>query len=503
MKRINLTLGNRIFLAFSTTILLMVIAVSISISSIQDIIRNSDEISIENSYKTEILERRIDHLKWVNKLKELITDPEVHALHIETNDHQCAFGHWYYGGDREVIEEDFPELKKYFEEIKEPHFRLHQSAIEIQKKYSTGSMKELLDIFHSKTEKEIEHVDRLFIEIQKTYDIGIKKREATIKADRKKAIVLVILVCLIAAIFSFSFALFIAKSIAKRFKNLLKVAEMISNGNLTAKLKHEANKKDEITSLNNAFSKMLSKLQETVVSVIMGADNVVTASTQISSTSQLLSQGASEQASTAEEISSTIEEINSNIEQNSLNTESSEKLSKEVDTKIHDIKNRLQDVLEANQHISNKINKISEIAFKTNILAINAAIEAARAGENGSGFGAVASEVKSLAELSEKVAKEIISLTEKGLLLSQECTTYLEEILPEVKKSTNKIQEISTSSKEQSIGVNQVNEAMQQLNNITQQNAASSEELASSSEELNSQAEELKQLISFFKLNTN
>jgi len=503
MKSINLTLGNKIFLAFFLTIVLMVTAVSISIYCIQDIIQKSEEISKENNYRNVLLERRVDHLKWASSLKEFITDPTVNHLNIETNAHNCDLGKWYYGEERKIIEKEFPELKELFREMEKPHRELHQSAIEIREKYSGHNIEELLEIYHKKTELAINQVDNSFIKILQSYDKFIAINEAIIKSDRKRTLLLVVIFCSIAVLFSFTFALFTAKSIAKRINSFLIVTETISNGNLNVKIDQKDGKlKDEITNLNNALSKMLTNLQNVVLSVTKGADNIASASTQISSTSQVLSQRASEQASTSEEISANMEEISSNAEQNSSNASLSEKMTQVAKQNMTDIETKLHRLLNVNKEISDKITIVSDIAIQTNLLSLNASVEAARAGSYGSGFAVVASEVGRLASKSKLAASEIESITQQGLNLSQECKSALDKMLPDINNSTSKVQDISIASKEQSIGVNQVNEAVQQLNNLTQLTAASSEELAGNSEEMNSQAEELRQLISFFQLDS-
>jgi methyl-accepting chemotaxis protein len=130
-------------------------------------------------------------------------------------------------------------------------------------------------------------------------------------------------------------------------------------------------------------------------------------------------------------------------------------------------------------------------------------VEAARAGEHGKGFAVVAAEVRKLAERSKLAADEIVELTENSLQLSEMAGSKLSEVLPEIKKTSELLQEITAASIEQNNGASQVNNAVQQLNTVIQQNASVSEEMASSAKELESQAQSLELLVSFFKLNNS
>jgi len=299
-------------------------------------------------------------------------------------------------------------------------------------------------------------------------------------------------------------AYLLIRSITVPMSTAVNLLDKLANGDLNITIPNEYfNRKDEVGDLLQSMSSMITNLTNIVKTIKQNSGQIAGASLQLSNTSQLLSQGATEQASSVEEVSATMEEIAASITQNSDNSKQTEKISEASAQGMVKMAETSKESLDSIKTISQKITIISDIAFQTNILALNAAVEAARAGDQGKGFAVVATEVRKLAEKSKIAADEIISLSNRSVTISQNASKMLQEILPEISKTAHLVQEISQSSTEQSNGALQVNNALQQLNNITQQNAASSEELASSAEELSGQADALNHLISFFKIDNS
>jgi len=291
----------------------------------------------------------------------------------------------------------------------------------------------------------------------------------------------------------------LADSLTSMLANLrgtVNVAEQIAEGDLTA----DVTVLSEKDTLGNALDSMVKKIRTVVTEVKNASDYVASGSAELSATSEQMSQGATEQASAAEEASSSMEEMAANIKQNADNAMQTEKIALKSADDAKEGGGAVTETVVAMKQIAEKISIVEEIARQTDLLALNAAIEAARAGEHGKGFAVVASEVRKLAERSQTAAAEISKLSGSSVEVAEKAGNMLEQIVPDIQKTSELVQEISAASNEQNSGADQINRALQQLDQVIQQNASASEEMASTSEELSSQAEQLQSTINFFRI---
>jgi methyl-accepting chemotaxis protein len=308
----------------------------------------------------------------------------------------------------------------------------------------------------------------------------------------------VVAIILVAIALSVTIALVITRSILGPLGEAMAASDNLAKGNLTIDL--EVDRKDEMGQLLTTMKNMLERLRGVVADVKTAADNVASGSEQLSAGAQQMSQGTTEQAASTEEASSSVEEMNATIKQNADNAMQTEKIALKSAADAQESGKAVSQTVTAMKQIAEKIGIIEEIARQTNLLALNAAIEAARAGEHGRGFAVVAAEVRKLAERSQVAAAEISELSGTSVEVAEQAGQMLAKLVPDIQKTSELVQEISASSREQSSGADQINNAIQQLNQVVQQNAGAAEEMASTAEELSLQADHLQQVMAYFRI---
>ena len=291
-------------------------------------------------------------------------------------------------------------------------------------------------------------------------------------------------------------------------------AQRIASGDLSER--EEVTRNDEIGQLQKAISSITLGLANVIWNVKNGTDMIATASNEIATGNQDLSSRTEEQASSLEETASSMEELTSTVRQNADNARQANQLTvsaTEVASKggvvVEEVVKTMHDIHESSKRIADIINVIDGIAFQTNILALNAAVEAARAGEQGRGFAVVATEVRNLAQRSATAAQEIKDLindsvgkVEAGNQLVEQAGVTMREIVESVKRVSDIMMEIAEASREQTDGIEQVNQAITQMDQVTQQNAALVEESAAAAESMRNQTVELLKQVDLFKLRT-
>ena len=312
--------------------------------------------------------------------------------------------------------------------------------------------------------------------------------------SRTQMIALVI----IASLIGFGIGILVTRSITRPLNRAVSASNSLAEGDLNIDI--QVDSKDETGALLASMQNMAERLRAVMSDVRSAADSLSSASEEVSATSQSLSQAATEQAASVEETGASVEQMSASIAQNTESAKITDGIAGKAANDAVEGGRAVRDMVLAMKQIADKIGIIDDIAYQTNLLALNAAIEAARAGDHGKGFAVVAAEVRKLAERSQVAAQEIGGVASNSVSLAEQAGVLLDQIVPNIQKTSDLVQEINAASQEQSSGAAQINIAISQMNQITQQKASASEELAATSEEMNAQASQLLELIGYFRL---
>ncbi|MEM7620132.1 MAG: methyl-accepting chemotaxis protein [Pseudomonadota bacterium] len=290
------------------------------------------------------------------------------------------------------------------------------------------------------------------------------------------------------------------------------VIASVANGNLSIKMTNEYD--GMFDDIKQALNNTIDKLNEITTQIRVAATDVSSASKEIAAGSYDLSNRTEKQASSLQSTAASMEEISATVQNNSLNADQANQLAisakgsagkggEIVTNAVH----AMARIEKSSRKISDITNVIDEIAFQINLLALNAAVEAARAGEAGKGFEVVAAEVRKLAQRSANAAKDIEQLIEEsgnevqqGAQLVKETGNSLESIVGSVTRLADIVGEIAAACREQSTGIEHINNSVTQMDTMTQQNSALVEENTAATQSLQERSTEMLDHISFFRV---
>jgi aerotaxis receptor len=288
-------------------------------------------------------------------------------------------------------------------------------------------------------------------------------------------------------------------------------ARQIAAGDLSGSF--DTHSTDEVGQLLRALQQMNNNLIATIRDVRVNVETMAVATRQIAAGNTDLAGRTESQAASLERTASSIDEFSSTVKANAENSIQANDLAvaasdvaEQGGAIVSEVIATMDEINSSSKKIVDIIGLIEGIAFQTNILALNAAVEAARAGEQGRGFAVVAGEVRNLAQRSSVAAKDIkhlidvsVNKVSVGMERAQRAGSTMEQVVNSVKQVTSIMQEISVASREQSIGVDEVNKAISHMDEVTQQNAALVEEAAAAANSLAEEAAGVTQAVSLFK----
>ena len=294
-------------------------------------------------------------------------------------------------------------------------------------------------------------------------------------------------------------------SIDDATSRISKVVTSYTNDDFTDYIKVVDNYKDDMKLLMESINLLGKELGSSAKNNFQNGETLENSASTMTNSMNNLAEKANEQAASLEETAAALEEITSITRNNTQNATKMATLGQVVKKSVQTgeelaskTASSMDEINEKVKAINSAITVIDQIAFQTNILSLNAAVEAATAGEAGKGFAVVAQEVRNLANRSADAAKEIKNLVEEaniktndGKLISSDMIEGYKELNKNISETINIIEDVSAASKEQMLGIEQINQTVNMLDRVTQENAFESNQIKDISQSVSTLAYEL------------
>jgi len=495
----NLSIGSRLILSFAVLIALLIGVGWLSLSRMVVLHESLEEVATKRWTQVRLSHdamRRAEENSRITLELFLITDlAELSRLLAAQDENRRIIA-----GQMAQIEQGLERVqgKTLFAGVKALRARYVDSFTRVRALLQQEKRSEAMNLMIQEVIPNIANLERAWAEFVNYQGELLTEDAVRSEVIYQSARSLILVMIAAAVVLAALLGLIITRSITVPIGQVVALTARIAQGDLQQKI--EITRSDETGKLQEAVKEMSERLAAIIGQVRAGATALNAASAQVSSSAQLVAHGSSEQAAAVEETTASLEEMSASISLNAENSRRTEQLALQGARDAEESGTAARETVVAMREIVEKISIVEEIAYQTNLLALNAAIEAARASEHGRGFAVVATEVRKLSERSQLAAGEIGGLAGSSVSVAEGSGRRLTALVPSIRATAERVQEVATASREQSAKVTQIDTAMGQLNQVTQRNASAAEELAATAEELAAQADALQQLMSYFSV---
>ena len=484
---------------------------TVGLGSVSSMGKSADAVSIMTQTKIELLNREIDHLKFVNNISEGLRDTDTKVLDVKKDDHNCNLGKFLYGKKRARIVHLLPELQPIFSQMEKPHRDLHNSVAQMDDKLNNPSVHrtDIWDYYSSETLPALREVQRNLHRADQIISEHLETARAAFRQTEDSMNSWVLIIICFGVVLAVIAGWLIRNSIKNPIESLMQQISAVASGDLTYQAKIRNN--DEFGTITGALNEMVAGLEKMVHHIIDEKAVLAEASSRLDGIAKKLEEGSQDMkersnhvASAGEEMSVNMASVSSAVEEVSTNTEIVAHNTGEMSSTVNEIaqnsdqarqitldavesvgqaNERISELGNAAQEISKVIEVIEDIAEQTKLLALNATIEAARAGEAGKGFAVVANEVKELAgqtnSATEEIKKKVFDIqhsTEDTVASIRHINEVIQSVDDIVSGIAVAVEEQTVTAKDISTNITQASEGLKDVTiNVAQSTQASAE----------------------------
>ena len=527
----DLSIRGKITIGSIVLIFLSMIIAFFAISGFKEVVNDSEELINSNKLTAKITQAEVSHLQWMEHLSLFLLKNGKNPWTVQMDGHQCGFGKWLYGEDRQLAEHQFPSIIPLLKQIEQVHLKLHASAASIKKsigKLSDDSLEPLdfsaaKDIYNQTTLPALHKIQGLLKEVQREIKNNSITDTAMLAAATKTRTEIMVIAGL-SVVIGLGIALLLAKVISLPLIKGKEFADTLARGDFSQSL--DIHQKDEAGQLADSMNKIAKNIGSMVREIKNGMETLSSSSTELSAISEQVASGAEQTSGKAETVAAAAEEMSANmnsmaaaVEEATTNVSIVASATDEMTGAVNEIaentakastitSSAVTDVQTASEKVgelgraANEIGKvtesITEISDQTNLLALNATIEAARAGEAGKGFAVVANEIKELAKQTAEATGEIrvriegIQDSTRGTVAQiTQISSVINEVNTIVATIATAVEEQTATTQEIADNMNQATQGLQEVTENVAQSSAVSGEIAQDIVEVNQAAQEM------------